>query len=197
LAAYCVASGTVKLVKCGLAGDGMVLDLLGPGDVLGLSALLLGEPYATSAEVVETAAVCIIQRSTVLSLLAECPALSRELLGRLARELRITQEKLFVQARDTVARRTAHTLIMLFHATRGHETEKQAGTVPLPLLRAEIAQLVGTSPETLSRVLNDFSRRGIVQTKGREILVRDRPALERLARWSDEQNADLGGARAD
>ena len=182
VAVYCVYSGRVKLYKLGRRGEEQVIRLLGSGEMTGYRALLADEPYAATAEAIERTVICTISRSTLISLVRESPELALNLLAKMAQELRRSEELMVSRTEDTVGVRTAQLLLWLC----GNSRHVSAGPVQItvPLRRAEMAQMIGTTPETLSRTLHQFALRGFLELSRVEISVLDLTGLRKIARQS-------------
>jgi len=161
LAVFCVRSGIVKLSKTSATGDPLIIRLLGRGRLLGYRPLLSGEPFAASAEAVGELELCTIPGDYFHRLLAQSPGFCARLLALMARELRVSEELLLALAHENVRTRTVRQLLA-FLADTGMGLESGAA-VTVPLLRRELAQMVGTSPETLSRVLHRLAREGALR----------------------------------
>jgi CRP/FNR family transcriptional regulator, polysaccharide utilization system transcription regulator len=178
-ALYCIYSGLVKLYKTNKKGDEYILRLLRPGDIVGYQALFENEEYSATAQALETSIVCTIRKETLNSLIAKSPELTLRLLGKLAQELRNSEEQMISFAQDSVRRRTARVLIFLMQVD-ANSTES-SGELSIPLLRREIAQMVGTSPETLSRTMKNFADKGILRLTRSKIYVTNLNALQNIA----------------
>jgi CRP/FNR family transcriptional regulator len=179
LAVYCIRSGMVKLYRAGRRGEEIVLRVLMPGDAFGYRPLLCGEPYAASAEVIEPADVCVIPRQTLIDVLRSGPAFALDLLARLARELRASEDQLHQLTQKTVLQRAAGLLVMLAES-RG-EAENGGIRIAIPIQRKEMAHMIGTTPETFSRTLRELSLQGALVLSRSDIVVTDSEALRRLA----------------
>lgn len=175
-----VLDGAVKLTREGERGDPQVLRLLGPGDVFGLRPVLAGDTFAAAAIALEPVRTATYPAATVLELLQASPPFALAVLARLARELRYSEDMLMMLTRRPVKRRIADVLLLL-HGRR------IAGDdwAPLPrvrLKRKEIAQMVGTTPETLSRTLAEFAAQGLISLDRRRIAIRDEAGLQQVER---------------
>ena len=159
-AVYCVKSGLVKLYKSGARGEPFIIRLLGQGRLIGYRAVLAGEPFAATAEIVTESHVCVIPRDLFQDLLENSKEAARRLLRHTAWELRLSEEQLLSQAQQTVRERTLRWL-SLFLAECPQSTGRNV-PIPLPLQRKEFAQMVGTTPETLSRVLHRLAASGLL-----------------------------------
>ncbi len=179
---YWICSGSVKLYKLGPKGEPLVLRLLGPGDIFGYRALLAEEPYAATAKALENTDICSISKETLLDLLHHSPELTLQLLKKLAKELRTSEEHMLEIAQETVRERTARLLVFLLQGSK--ENLKSDVPLKVPLLRKEMAEMIGTTPESLSRTLHYLAERGILKLTRSEIYVRNFSALQLVAHQS-------------
>ena len=179
-AVHCILRGAVKLVKTGERGDNLVIRLLGPSGIFGLRPVLAGDDFAVRAVAVEESLVCTIPKATITTLLRESTRFAAAVMAYLAREIRVSEEYLMVLTQCSVRRRVAELLLLLDgHALAGDEW------TPVPrvkLKRQEIAQMVGTSPETLSRTLADLAQRKLIRCDRKEITILDPVGLQQLDR---------------
>jgi CRP-like cAMP-binding protein len=175
-AVYCIRSGQVKLSRIGGRAEQQVIRLAGPGETIGYGAVLENRPYAETAEVVSPTVACAVSRQTLVRLLRESPDLAFALMAKLARELRFAEQQILSMSQESVRQRTANVLLMLSEGSGG------APRIQTPIRRKEMAQMIGTTPETLSRVLKSFSERGVVSRTRIEIRIQDPVALRKLAR---------------
>ena len=178
-AIYCIHSGWVKLFKVGSRAERQVVRLLGPGDVIGHRALLAGEPYSATAEVIEAGNVCTIPREPMIKMLEESAKLSLRFMAKLAQELRESEDQLLILSHKSVRQRTARLLLLLMR--RSHDNSGNEVILKIPIRRNEMAQMIGTTPESLSRALRYLAQRGIIRTTRTELLIRQPAALESLA----------------
>ncbi len=179
LAVYCIRTGMVKLFRSGKRGEDVVLRVLGPGEAFGYRPVLCDEPYAASAEAVEATEVCVVPKQTLLDLLRDEPAFALDLLARVAYELRVSEDQILDLTQRTVLQRTAGLLVTFVEACG----ERTNGGIRLaiPVQRKEMAQMVGTTPETFSRTLRDLADKGILSLSRLEMVVTDETALRRQA----------------
>ncbi len=179
LAVYCVMSGTVKLTRLGEKGDRQVLRLLGSADVFGLRPILAENDFAVTATVLETCTICIMPKATVLDMLQRSSRFALRVMKYLAQEIRLSEDFLMVLTQRPVRRRVADLLLLLHgHDIRGDDWE------PLrvrSLKRKEMAEAIGATPETLSRVLAEFAKQGLIEVNRREIKLLDLDALQIVA----------------
>lgn len=188
LAVYCIHSGRVKFSKMGTRGIEETIRLLGPGDIMGYRAMMAGEPYAATAQALETAIVCTIPRETYVALMRESPDLALRLIAKLAREVRVFEEQVLIRTQEPVRQRTARLLLALLET--GNPPGVTAPRITVPLSRSEMARFIGTTPETLSRTLHSLARQGIISLTRNEITVQNLAALEKLAGGPRSLDAD-------
>ncbi len=186
-AVYCIHSGWAKLYKVGSRAERQVVRLLGPGDVIGHRAMLAGEPYSATAEVIETGNICTIPREPLIKMLQESAKLSLRFMAKLAQELRESEDQLLILSHKSVRQRTARLLLLLMK--RSHENSGDKVILKIPLRRNEMAQMIGTTPESLSRALRYLAQRGIIRTSRTELHITQPTALESLAGTRTGQDA--------
>ena len=175
-----ILEGAVKLTRAGERGDPQVLRLLGPGDVFGLRPVLAGDTYAVSAIALTECRTCTYPARAVVELLRASSPFAAAVMAHLARELRYSEDMLTVLTRRPVKRRIADVLLLL-HGQRV-PGEDWAPFVGIRLKRKEMAQMVCTTPETLSRTLAEFAQQGLISLDRRRIALRDIEGLERVER---------------
>lgn len=180
LAVYCVRSGTIKLFRRMRDGEEVVVGIRGPGDLAGLRGVLAGIPYGSTATTMEPAVVCAIPGGVFVDLVRENGMLAYRLLARLARESRLMEEQLVERTHTRVAKRVARFLAQQFQ--RGASPAATSGPGHgISTSREELAQLVGTTPETLSRTLHGLADEGVLALERKTIHVLDLPSLLKRA----------------
>lgn len=178
-AIHCIYSGLVKLYKVGRDGQEIVIRLLKSGEVLGFRALCAHEIYSATAQVVEDTTVCTVTKETLFNIMRESPELAIRMLSKLAVELRVSEDQLVSRVLESVPQRTARLLISLIDDPFARSTKQRS--VDLPLRRDEMAQIIGTTPETLSRILKQLKSRRIIELDRRLMTVRKPRQLQRIA----------------
>lgn len=177
-AMYCILSGKVKLYKTKRNGDLQVIRLLGNGEILGYRPLFADEPYASTAEAVEDSAVCMIPKNVLFSILKKEPELTFRFLSKLAKELRISEEQLLSLTEKSVTVRTAELLLKLIDIC-GEKT-KSPIKLNCPISRSDMAQIISTTPESLSRILRSLSKKGIIEVNRTEIIILNLSELKKI-----------------
>lgn len=155
---YTLVQGTAKLSRLLPDGREQVLGFRFAGDVLGYAA---GETYPFSAELLTPASVCRIDRRRLDGLMRRLPALERRFLDLCVQELATTQEQLVSVGRRTAEARVA---AFLLHLAEAGQRRRQVGPLlDMPMTRADIADFLGLTPETVSRCFTAFRRRGWIR----------------------------------
>jgi CRP/FNR family transcriptional regulator, cyclic AMP receptor protein len=179
---FVICNGSVKLFATSAAGKSLILRIADAGEVIGLPGTISGKPYEATAEAQEPIQANFIPRKPFLD---------------------------FLRANGEVALRVAEALSDIYYATyrevrclglSGSVEEKLAGFLldfatrhpsgkgtpnigptraVLTLTHEEIADTIGSSRETVSRLFADFKRKGLVQVHGSSLVI-DRPGLQGL-----------------
>ena len=178
-AVYCLHEGQIKLTKTGEKGEQKIIRLLGPGEILGYRAILAGDNLAASAETLTSCTVCIIQRDTFLNILQDSPTLSMKMMSKLALELKISEDQILSLLNHSVRQRAARMLLHLGEAIPGGN---KSGYQILHIQKNELAKMIGTTPETLSRTLKYFAQRGFIRLTHQTITVKNISSLRKMAR---------------
>ncbi|TAM87812.1 MAG: Crp/Fnr family transcriptional regulator, partial [Jatrophihabitans sp.] len=169
-----VHSGLVKVQRVSESGAEQLIRMLFPGDFLGETTLLTGQPVDSSAVAVQPAAVCVLDASHVGRLLRERPQVALHMLSSLSARLADAEQQLSSITGTSVGRRLADHLL---------ELAEQAGsaTFRLPSTKRDLASYLGTTPETLSRRLGALQDAGLVHLGPRGLVeIRDAPGLRTL-----------------
>jgi CRP/FNR family transcriptional regulator len=130
-----------------------------------------GESYSAGAEAREATRATFFSRRLFSDLIHRSPAAAAVFIEELARELRRTRERLLERRDQDASARLARCLVDL-------QGQKQG---PLAVARLELADMIGTAPETISRLLRHFSDHGFIARRGRKIQLSDRAQLAALA----------------
>jgi CRP-like cAMP-binding protein len=169
-ALFVIARGKVKVVLYGETGREIILSILKAGDFFGEMALLDRQPRSANVVAVEESDLLCLDREAFQNHLTAHPSTALAVLAEMSRRLRHADEVIGNLALLDVYGRVARTIRDL--------AQKQGEPVDGGLLikerptQQEIAGLIGTSRETVSRALNDFTRRGMLEMQGKQILVR-------------------------
>jgi CRP-like cAMP-binding protein len=175
MAAFCILTGYVKIYQSHSGKGHQILRLAGPGDFLGHETLLDRQTYEATAEAMGTCGVCVLPKSVLMPVLRDNSAVLLRLLDKINQGLNDVQHALADLRQLPVAARMAHILLDL--KKRFGRQVNGATQIDLPLSRAEIADLIGTTPETAIRVLNRFQTEGMVRLTPGLIVIEQEQAL--------------------
>lgn len=169
-ALYIVESGRVRLFVPAEGGEELTVDIAGPGEVFGELALLDGRPRSASAEAVDDTVAYTIDRETFKQALATTPGLAAALIELLSARLRHVTAYAESLAFMDVHSRVARALLELAdrYGVAGDGIE-----IDLDLTQAELATMVGATRERVNRALAVFRSQGLVELRGRKIVLRD------------------------
>lgn len=174
-----VTQGSVKLYKLMPDGRRQVVGFLFDGDFLGLAGAS-GEAYAYSAEAITAVEICRMPRRKLEQLLESHPKVERRLLGIAAAELAAAQEQMLLLGRKTAKERLASFLIQL--SQRSEHRGGAANPVALPMSRADIADYLGLTTETVSRTITQLKQSRVISLMpGGFVRLNDAAALRQIA----------------
>lgn len=173
---FLLKSGYVKLTTALPDGRNQGLRLGAAWQFIGLEAMS-DERYPYTAEAITPIEVCMVRYKDMLKLLESNPQLSLRVISALNRELQHSNAMIRNLGMMSSTERVASFLLSILHAKaeEGHE-------IPLPLSRTDMAEMLGLTLETVSRVLSRMTRDKIIwlQPGGRRLRILDAARLERL-----------------
>lgn len=176
---YMVKSGKVKIYKLSADGRDQVLTILGEGQIFGDVPAFDGGPYPATAATLEKAELLLVRSDDFQKLLADYPEISIKIIKVLGQRLRQAMELVRDLSFKQVPHRLAGLLLKLYRES-GVETE--AGVeIDLGMSRQDVAEVVGTSRETVTRELKKMEKAGLISIDRRKVLVSD---IERLEAWA-------------
>lgn len=175
---FTLTRGTLKLYKLLADGRRHVTGFMHPGDLLGIS---IDDEHAFTAEALEDAQLCWFPRNRFDEFVERHLPMERELYRRAAHELAAAQQQLVLLGRKTATERLASFLLIL--GDRAERANRRSGSsFRLPMSRSDIADYLGLTKETISRVLSSFRRDRVIRLRAiDEVEIVDRDALEQLA----------------
>jgi CRP-like cAMP-binding protein len=172
---YVLISGKVKIFKLSSEGKEQILHVLGPGEPFGEAPVFAGKRFPAHAETLEESRLFFFPRAAFVDLIREDPSLALNMLAILSGRLR----KFTVLVEDLSLKEVPGRLAAyLLYAS---EERDHTDELKLDIAKNQLASLLGTIPETLSRILTRMVRQGLIQLKGPRIVILDRRGLEELA----------------
>lgn len=171
---YVVIEGRVKVYKLSAEGKEQILHIFGPGDPFGEVPVFAGQKFPAHAEAMEQSKVFFFPKQSIVNLIKKNPALALNMLGILSKRLRrFTALIDDLSLKEVPGRLAAHLLFL-------SRQKKESKDLELSITKAQLASLLGTIPETLSRILGKMSAQGLIETQGRRIRILDRESLQEL-----------------
>ncbi|MEN8198655.1 MAG: Crp/Fnr family transcriptional regulator [Thermodesulfobacteriota bacterium] len=169
---YMVASGKVKIFKTSLAGKEQILHIFGPREPFGEVPVFHGNPFPANAMALEKTELIFFPRRDFVELVHTMPSLVMNMLAVLSMRLRRFATQIENLSLKEVPARLAGYLLYL--------SEEQGGVeqVELEISKGQLASLLGTIPETLSRIFAKMSEEGLIMVEGKRISILDRKGLE-------------------
>ena len=162
-ACYIVKEGSFRVTREHSDGRAITLATLGPGEIFGELAMLDGDQRSASAEALTEGELLALPANDVRALLARHPEISLKLVAGLVRRLRAANVRLSRQSFQTVPSRVAGILAQLSRdATDGDGDATEEVTIEMN--QTDLAQLAGTSRESVSRFLAELERAGVVRS---------------------------------
>ncbi len=172
---YLVASGLVKIFKLAYDGKEQILHIFGPGEVFGEVPVFVGGNYPANAVTLEASRIVFCPKEEFLTLIGREPQIALNMLAEMSLRLKRFTHLIENLSLKEVPSRLAAYILFLLEDKRGHSE------VRLQISKGHLASVLGTIPETLSRIFNRLSSEGIIEVKGRTIVVLNRVRLEEMA----------------
>ncbi len=172
---YAITSGRVKIFKLSPEGKEQTLHMMGPGEIFGEVPVFTGHGYPAYAEAQLQCSLLYFPRSAFIELIRKDPSLSLNMLAVLSWRLRKFTALIEDLSLKEVPGRLAAYLLYLSRKS-GSEDE-----FDLDISKGQLASLLGTIPETLSRIIGKMSRQGLISSEGSRIRIMNRATIEEIA----------------
>ena len=176
---FVLCAGKVKLSTSSSEGKTLIVKIAEPGEVLGASATILGKPYEVSAETIEPAQLNFIKRDDFLKFLNTNAEACMHTAEQLSEKYHSAQREIrSLGLSQTTSEKLAR--LLLDWCNRGGEETPRGVRLKVLLTHEEIAQMIGTTRETVTRLLSDFKRKKIIEMKGSSVFVLEKNSLETM-----------------
>ena len=172
---YIVAEGRVKIYKVSTEGKEQILHILDAGEPFGEVPVFTEKHFPAHAETMTESRLFFFPKTAFVELIKENPTLALNMLGVLSIRLRQFTAQIENLSLKEVPGRLATYLILL----AGEQNDKDL--ITLNISKGQLASLLGTIPETLSRIFTKMTSRQLIAVDGRMITILDREGLEELA----------------
>jgi CRP-like cAMP-binding protein len=176
---YYIIEGVVKKFKLSDSFKETIFYVANDGEMIGYRAVINGERYYDGATALEDSKIALIPKNFFLNVLSKSPVFTNHLLRILSHEFSVMVNGINLVTQKPVRERMALQLILL---REKYKTDFQPGmVVTITVSREDLGALVGAATEHAIRVLMDFKKEGILETKGSKILIHDIEQLIKIA----------------
>lgn len=173
-ALYVVIEGQVKVVLIGEDGREVILATLADGDFFGEMSLIDDEPRSAHVIAMENSNLLVLRRDDFQRCLEDNPRMALGLLRALTKRLRLADSKIGGLVLLDVTGRVARLLLEM-------ADENDGVVISRKVTHHQIAQMIGSSRETVSRTMRTLAEENLIEVAGKTITVRDREAMETAA----------------
>ncbi len=175
---FVLCSGKVKLSTTSREGKTIITKLSEPGDVLGLNAVISGVPYEVTAEMMEPGQANFVPRDSLQLMLKEFPEVAMRVSQQLSRNYYTAYEEIRTLGLAASPSEKFAKLLLTWStkSTQGDGSSQ----LKLTLTHEEIAEIIGTTRETVSRLFSEFKKKQLMQAKWATLVIRSRFALEKM-----------------
>ena len=177
---FCICTGRAKEYFISPHGKTAILRISMPGDLIGLEPMLSGSTYATTVEAMEPTTAYFITRRDFLGLMRQDDTFRTKVAQQLSRRCKSAYSGIRqVGFAASISARLAHLLLRWF---RERNAASNQTNIQMGLTHEEISQIIGSTRETVSRILTRFRRRGWIRINGTRLQIVKRDVLSALAR---------------
>jgi CRP/FNR family transcriptional regulator len=175
---FVLCAGKAKLFTSSSDGKTIITKISEAGDLLGLNATISNRPYEVTAEMMEPGQASFIARDALLQFLREYGEVALRVAEQLSRNYYTAYEEIrTLGLTSSPAEKFAKLLLSWSPNT---ESSTEPAHLKLTLTHEEIAEMIGTTRETVSRLFSDFKKKELVQLKGSTLIIRNKPALKKI-----------------
>jgi len=179
---FVIAAGRLKVFKVSPEGKEQILHILGPGQPFGEVSVFAGQRYPANAQALENARVLFLPRAAIVNLIAANPSLALNMLAVMSKKLRQFAVQIENLSLKEMPARLSSYLIYLA------EEQGVDEVITLKISKGQLASILGTIPETLSRIFARLSGQNLIRVEGKKITLLDRSGLEDLAEFGKEMD---------
>jgi len=175
---FVICNGRVKLFASSAGGKSLILRIVDPGEVIGLPGTISGKPYEATAEAQEPIQANFIPRKPFLEFLRTHGEVALRVAETLSDIYYATyREVRYLGLSGSVEKKLA---CFLLDFAAQHASDNGQTRAVLTLTHEEIAEIIGSSRETVTRLFADFRRKGLVQVHGSTLVIVDKTGLHEL-----------------
>jgi len=164
---FVIAEGRIKVFKVSAEGKEQILHIFGPGQPFGEVPVFAGQRFPANAQAIENAKVLFFPRAAIVDLITANPSLALNMLSEMSRKLRLFAVQIENLSLKEMPARLATYLIHL------SDEQGQEETLTLKISKGQLASILGTIPETLSRIFAKLSANNLIRVEGKSYVMRD------------------------
>jgi CRP/FNR family transcriptional regulator len=169
----------VKVSRFSPSGKEQIVRILNPGDFTGELSLFSHTVLTDTAEALETTEICLIQGKVINDLMLRTPLIAIKFLEKYTERIEMAEDKLEQLTLYDVEQRIAKTLLAMLHDQQKDDLGNNV--LMLPVSKKDLAVMIGTTQESLSRKLALFQEQGLIKLVGqRQIIIVDETGLTQL-----------------
>lgn len=176
---FCVIDGKIKVYQKGFDGKEQIVHLITSGNIMGHRALFGDDTYSCSAIALENCKVCFLPKSRFYEMISKDGKLTFKIAQLLAHELKEAEEIITSTAQQPVMERVAKMLIVLQKQYGFLEDQK---TLNIEMKRDDLANMVGTTRETVTRYLYKMKKDQLIDLVGKKIKLLDLKELKHISK---------------
>lgn len=180
---FILRTGKAKLTTCSRLGKTIIARLAGPGDVLGLNAVVSGRPYGASAEMMAVGQVDFIPQDSVLKLMREHDDFALAVAEQLSASYYPLHDALRSLGLGTHPGERLVKLLLSWTSSGNEDASPQDHSFKLPLTHQEIADSIGSTRETVSKLFSELRRKHLLRSEGKELTIMNRVELQRIVQF--------------
>jgi len=174
---FVVLEGRVKIYKVSAEGKEQILHIFGQGQPFGEAPVFAGQKFPANAQAISKGRLLFFPRTAFVALITENPSLSLNMLAIMSSKLREFTIQIENLSLKEIPARLASYLIYLA------DEQQSEDVVTLGISKGQLASILGTIPETLSRIFAKLSGQDLIRVQGPKITLLDREGLEDLAEF--------------
>jgi CRP/FNR family transcriptional regulator len=181
---FVIAEGRVKIFKLSTEGKEQILHIFGPGQPFGEVPVFTGQKFPANSQAIEETRALFFPRDSIVALITANPSLALNMLAVMSIKLHQFALQIENLSLKEMPARLASYLIFLA------DEQNKGQVVTLNISKGQLASILGTIPETLSRVFAKLSSQSLIRVNGKNITLLDRRGLEDLAEYGDRKDSN-------
>jgi CRP/FNR family transcriptional regulator, cyclic AMP receptor protein len=175
---FVLCTGKTKLSTSSREGKTIITKISDGGDVLGLNAVISNRPYEVTSEMTEPGQANFIPRDSLMQMLKDFPEVAARVAQQLSRNYYTAYEE--IRTLGLAASPSEKFAKLLLTWSTKSTNDDGSSQVKMTLTHEEIAEIIGTTRETVSRLFSEFKKKQLMQLKGATLVIRSRFALEKI-----------------